>query len=172
MTRPVLARKLSVRPLALRLSQYSLVRRHCQTMAWWMGSPVTLSQTMAVSRWLVMPMAAMSAAVAPIFCMASTATPSCVAQISFASCSTQPGFGKYWGNSRCETLHISPLSLKRMQRLEVVPASRAIMYFCHEYVLLIFLADLKWITLWWYLQTSVYRKIAALSLDKLGIMSK
>ena len=44
--------------------------------------------------------------------------------------------------------------------------------FCHEYVLLIFLADLKWITLWWYLQTSIYRKIAALSLDKLGIMSK
>ena len=129
MTRPVLARKLSVRPLAFRLSQYSLVRRHCQTIAWWMGSPVTLSQTMAVSRWLVMPMAAMSTAVAPIFCMASTATPSCVAQISFASCSTQPGFGKYWGNSRCETLHISPLSLKRMQRLEVVPASRAMMYF-------------------------------------------
>ena len=44
--------------------------------------------------------------------------------------------------------------------------------FCHEYVLLIFLADLKWITLWWYLQLSVYRKNPAPSLDKLDKMSK
>ena len=45
------------------------------------------------------------------------------------SCSTQPGFGKYCVNSFCATLHISPLLLKRIQRLLVVPASRAIMYF-------------------------------------------
>ena len=80
---------------------------------------------MVVSRWFVMPMAAMSAAVAPILFIADSATPSWVVQISFASCSTQPGFGKYWVNSFCATLHISPASLNRMHRLEVVPASRA-----------------------------------------------
>ena len=39
----------------------SAVRRHCQTMALAMGRPVALSHRMVVSRWLVMPMAAMSA---------------------------------------------------------------------------------------------------------------
>ena len=38
------------------------VRRSCQTMALWTGSPVARSQTTVVSRWLVMPMAAMSRA--------------------------------------------------------------------------------------------------------------
>ena len=90
---PVLARNFSVSPLAFSSSQYALVRRHCQTMAWQIGSPVSLSQTMVVSRWLVMPMAAMSSARAPILFMAERATPSWVAQISLASCSTQPGFG-------------------------------------------------------------------------------
>ena len=90
---PVLARNFSVSPLAFSSSQYSLVRRHCQTMAWQIGSPVSLSQTMVVSRWLAMPMAAMSSARAPILFMAERATPSWVAQISLASCSTQPGFG-------------------------------------------------------------------------------
>ena len=41
-----------------------------------MGSPVALSHTMAVSLWLVMPIAAISPAEAPIFDIASTATPS------------------------------------------------------------------------------------------------
>ena len=94
-------------------------------MAWYTGSPVVLSQTMVVSRWLVMPMAAMSLAAAPIWFMADRATPSWVVQISLASCSTQPGFGKYWVNSFCATLHISPFSLNRIHRLEVVPASNA-----------------------------------------------
>ena len=93
-----------------------------------MGSPVSRSHTMVVSRWLVMPMAAMSAALAPTWFMAESATPSWVVQISLASCSTQPGLGKYWVNSFCATLHISPFSLNRMQRLEVVPASSAMMY--------------------------------------------
>ena len=61
--------------------------------------------------------------------IASTATPSILAQISSASCSTQPGFGKYCVNSFWATLHISPFSLKSMQRLLVVPASSAMMYF-------------------------------------------
>ena len=36
------------------------VRLHCQTMALQMGFPVFLSQTTVVSRWFVMPMAAIS----------------------------------------------------------------------------------------------------------------
>ena len=85
---------------------------------------------MVVSRWFVMPMAAMSSADAPTSFMADSATPSWVVQISLASCSTQPGLGKYWVNSFCATLHISPRALKRMQRLDVVPASSAMIYFC------------------------------------------
>ena len=46
------------RPAAGRRSP--AVRRSCQTMALWIGSPVSRSQTTVVSRWLVMPMAAMS----------------------------------------------------------------------------------------------------------------
>ena len=60
--------------------------------------------------------------------MADSATPSWVVQISLASCSTQPGLGKYWVNSFCATLHMWPCLSNRMQRLEVVPASSAIMY--------------------------------------------
>ena len=36
------------------------VRRSCQTMAWWTGVPVPRSHSTAVSRWLVMPIAAIS----------------------------------------------------------------------------------------------------------------
>ena len=38
------------------------MRRSCQTIARWIGSPVERSQTTTVSRWLVMPIAATSAA--------------------------------------------------------------------------------------------------------------
>ena len=72
----------------------SEVRRHCQTMALAMGSPVALSQITVVSRWLVMPMAATSAAVTPSLLIALRDTSSVVSQISMASCSTQPGLGK------------------------------------------------------------------------------
>ena len=84
--------------------------RHCQTMAWQTGSPVSRSHTMVVSRWLVMPMAAMSSALAPIWFMADRATPSWVVQISLASCSTHPGRGKYWGEFLlCNAAHLSRL---------------------------------------------------------------
>ena len=82
-------------------------------------------------------MAAISSAEAPIWFMADSATPSWVVQISLASCSTQPGWGKYWVNSFCATLHISPRALKRMHRLEVVPASSAIMYFSFAIAILL-----------------------------------
>ena len=58
--RPVLLRIMSVRPAALRESQYAEVLRSCQTMALQTGFPVAASHTMVVSRWLVMPIAAMS----------------------------------------------------------------------------------------------------------------
>ena len=40
------------------LAHTSAVRRSCQTMARWIACPVSRSQTTVVSRWLVMPMAA------------------------------------------------------------------------------------------------------------------
>ena len=49
-------------PSAFSFAQMSAVRRSCQTMARWIGLPVARSQTTVVSRWLVMPMAAMSLA--------------------------------------------------------------------------------------------------------------
>ena len=60
-TRPVFERIISVFPSATSASMMSEVRRHCHTMAFAMGFPVALSQMTVVSRWLVMPMPAMSA---------------------------------------------------------------------------------------------------------------
>jgi hypothetical protein len=57
-------------PASRSASQKSAVRRSCQTMALWIGLPVLRSQTSVVSRWLVMPMAAMSAARSPAFSIA------------------------------------------------------------------------------------------------------
>ena len=128
MTRPVFCRMVSTSPCFDRLSQYSAVLRHCHTMALQMGRPVVLFQTTVVSRWLVMPMAAISAAVAPMLAMACRATSSWVEKISSASCSTQPGWGKIWVNSFWAMLHTSPAWLNRMQRLEVVPESSAMIY--------------------------------------------
>jgi hypothetical protein len=69
------------------------VRVSCHTSALWIGSPVVLSQTTAVSRWFVMPTPATSSALAPADSIASSTT-SCVRdQISVTSCSTQPGLG-------------------------------------------------------------------------------
>ena len=50
-------------PSALSSSQMAALTRLCQTMALATGCPVARSQRMVVSRWLVTPMAAMSAAV-------------------------------------------------------------------------------------------------------------
>ena len=118
----------STRPRSFRLSQYPAVRRHCQTIAGQTGRPVFLFQTTVVSRWLVMPMAAMSEADAPMFRMACWATSNCTDQISSASCSTQPGLGKNWVNSFWAMLHTCPARSNRMHRLLVVPASRAMIY--------------------------------------------
>ena len=84
------------------------VRRHCQTMALAMGSPVFLSQITVVSRWLVMPMAAMSSAVMCSLSIVERETSRVVFQISSASCSTQPGLGKICLNSRLAIAQILP----------------------------------------------------------------
>jgi hypothetical protein len=59
-------------------------------MARWIGWPVARSQMSEVSRWLVMPMPARSAAVIPAAASASRQVASVVCQISSGSCSTQP----------------------------------------------------------------------------------
>ena len=82
------------RPCFLQLFAERRVRRSCQTMALWIGLPVALSQTTTVSRWLVMPMAAMSAALSlAAFSASRQVADHAVAQISSGSCSTQPDAG-------------------------------------------------------------------------------
>ena len=99
MTRPVRSRTRSVWPASRSSSQRAAVRRSCQTRALWTGSPVRGSQATTVSRWFVIPIPARSPPVAPAFPIASEATRRVTLQISFASCSTQPGRGKCWRNS-------------------------------------------------------------------------
>ena len=69
------------------------MRVSCQTIALQTGSPLLRFHTTAVSRWLAIPSAAMSAFEAPAWATASQSTSWHLAQISFGSCSTQPGFG-------------------------------------------------------------------------------
>ena len=69
------------------------VRRHCHTMALAMGRPVSLSQRMVVSRWLVMPMPAISSGATPDWATTSIMVAYWDDQISMASCSTQPSWG-------------------------------------------------------------------------------
>ena len=125
MTRPVLRCTGSVRPAARSCAHSGSVRRSCQTMALAIGWPVRRSHSTVVSRWLVMPMAAMSLALSWALNSASSATACCVAQISLASCSTQPGCGKICRNSRCAMATMRPLAWKTMARELEVPWSRA-----------------------------------------------
>jgi hypothetical protein len=124
-TRPVRARTSGSSPSLRNRSQIGAVWRDCQTIARWIGSPLARSHTTVVSRWLVMPIATTSAAVA--FALASTprAARSWLSQISLGSCSTQPGFGKCWGNSCWSEATTAPSRSKRIARDEVVPWSSA-----------------------------------------------
>jgi hypothetical protein len=92
-SRPVTSVTRSSAPALISRSQAAAVRRSCQTMAGWIGSPVARSQMTTVSRWLVTPMAAMSATGRPDFSTASRRTATLASQISSASCSTQPSLG-------------------------------------------------------------------------------
>ncbi len=67
--------------------------RLCQTMAFWTGLPVDFSHTTVVSRWFVMPMAAMSSGDAPASAITFLATASWESQMASGSCSTWPGVG-------------------------------------------------------------------------------
>ena len=97
---PVRSRMRSSSPASRSSSQRPAVRRSCQTSAWCSGSPVEGSQQTTVSRWLVMPTASSSPGSRPASESASPATACETSQISVASCSTQPGLGKCWVNSR------------------------------------------------------------------------
>ncbi len=98
--RPVRSRISSSWPAARRRSQIPADRRSCQTIARCSGSPVAGSQTQIVSRWLVIPTAISCSGATPASSQASRATAWVTAQISALSCSTQPGCGKCWRNSR------------------------------------------------------------------------
>ncbi len=78
---------------AVSSSMMGAVRRHCHTMAFITGSPVSRFHTTVVSRWFVMPMLSMS--FAPRLCAtrSSVSAPSCDDRMSRGSCSTQPGWG-------------------------------------------------------------------------------
>ena len=71
----------------------SAVRRHCHTIALQTGSPVRLSHTTVVSRWFVMPTAAMSEGETPLFATHSVMAEHCLAYIYTSSCSTKPARG-------------------------------------------------------------------------------
>ena len=97
MTSPVLAWIISVRPFALRESQKEAVRRSCHTMALQIGLPEAASQTMVVSRWLVMPMATISQ---PRTCATASLTAARTEdRMSRGFCSTHAWRGKSWVNS-------------------------------------------------------------------------
>src|SRR6476469_2360013 len=76
-----------------------------------------------------MPIAAISWVERPALITASAATPNCVYQISFASCSTHPGSGKNWVNSFCATDTTSPCLLNTIALELVVPWSNDKIYF-------------------------------------------
>ena len=115
-------------PAARRSAQMAEVRRSCQTMALWIGSPVARSQTSVVSRWLVMPMAAMSEAARPEVARASRQVARVEDQRSAGSCSTQPERGKCCANSAWAVATTAIVPSKIIARVEVVPWSMARMW--------------------------------------------
>ncbi len=79
--------------------QASRVRRHCQTMALWMGRPVARSQSTVVSRWLVIPMAAMLVAMAigiPLGFVAALRPGSLVDTVSMVGAVSGLSLPKFW----------------------------------------------------------------------------
>ena len=106
-------------------AQIPAVRRSCQTIARCSGMPVRRFQTSVVSRWLVMPMAAIASAPIPAFATASRQVAATVDQRSSGSCSTHPERGKCCANSSWALATTRSSESKRMARLEVVPWSMA-----------------------------------------------
>ena len=121
MIRPVLAVIAVSWPSAFNRAQISAVRRSCQTMARCTAVPVARSHTTVVSRWLVMPIAAMSFAFSPACSSASRQVITVEVQMSSGSCSTQPEAGKCCGNSCCAVAAIEMSLRNTMAREDVVP---------------------------------------------------
>jgi hypothetical protein len=92
-TRPVLFLMMFSTPDSRSSAHFAAVRRSCHTIALCKGSPLWRSQRIAVSRWLVMPAATISAEPTSARSNASRATSRCDSKISLGSCSTQPGLG-------------------------------------------------------------------------------
>src|SRR5699024_1623193 len=86
-------------------------------------------QTTAVSRWFVIPMPATSLGSTSDFLNTSDIQLKTEVQISFASCSTQPGWSKNCSNSFCAVSTLTPFSSKRIALELVVPLSIARIYF-------------------------------------------
>ncbi|MNY10046.1 hypothetical protein D3C86_1430010 [compost metagenome] len=124
-SRPVFAATRGSWPAVLSTAQSAAVRRSCQTMAGWISAPLAASHTRVVSRWLVMPMAAICRACRPAWLSAAWHTCSTPCQISSPSCSTQPSRGKCWRNSCWAWANTRPAASKTMARLLVVPWSMA-----------------------------------------------
>ena len=89
-----------------------------------MALPVALSQTTVVSRWLVMPMAAIGR-VAPALFDASRQVATVVDQKVLGVMLDPAGIGKCWVNSCWPVATIGACGSNRIARLEVVPWSMA-----------------------------------------------
>src|SRR3954451_13781096 len=125
MMRPVFCEITGSRPSAFSLAQMSAVRRSCQTMARCTACPVARSHTTVVSRWLVMPIAAMSFALMPAWAISARETVTVEGQMCSGSCSTQPEAGKCCGNSACAVAAMEMSPRNTIAREEVVPWSMA-----------------------------------------------
>ena len=121
MISPVFAEIAGSWPSAFSLAQMSAVRRSCQTMARWIACPVARSHTTVVSRWLVMPIAAMSFAARPALLNASRQVAMVEVQMSSGSCSTQPEAGKCCGNSCWADAAMEMSCRNTIAREDVVP---------------------------------------------------
>src|SRR5699024_724339 len=115
-------------------SQMRWVRVSCQTIALWTGSPVALSHTTAVSRWLVMPTAASRWRLMSAFTSALPTTARVVFPISFAAGWPQAECGKIWSCSFCPRATIWPAWSKMIARVEVVPWSIDMMYMVWSFI--------------------------------------
>jgi len=82
---------------------------------------VARSHTTVVSRWLVMPIAAISLGPTPAFLSASRQVAMVEVQISSGSCSTQPEAGKCCGNSACAVAAMEMSDRNTIAREDVVP---------------------------------------------------
>ena len=112
----------------MRASVISDVRRHCQTIALCTGMPESRSHTTVVSRWLVMPMAAIRSEWMPLLNWTSIMTAICEARISMGSCSTQPGRGYMVLMRRDACATMQSYSSTMTALTDVVPESSAMMY--------------------------------------------